>query len=193
MGAQADRQGTPAPAFAYDLLVDGRTVFYVPSANYAGNSTEAIERMLRSDDTLFGLGDGGAHCGLICDASLPTYMLERWSDAKHGDVPIGRIVRRLTSDNAEAVGLADRGRIEVGLRADLNVIDMERLGLKRPTMVRDLPEGGGRLEQEANGYDVTIVAGEVTYRLGAPTGSLPGRLVRGARLGTSLNRGHAAI
>jgi N-acyl-D-aspartate/D-glutamate deacylase len=135
--------------------------------------------MLASEFTILGLGDGGAHCGLICDASLPTHMIQRWSDAGRGRIPVTEIIRALSAQTADAVGLVDRGRISVGRRADVNVIDVSRLALERPRLVHDLPGGGGRLDQPAHGYDATIVAGQVTYFDGVPTGALPGRLVRG--------------
>jgi N-acyl-D-amino-acid deacylase len=183
VGARANSEGEAKAEYAYDLLAGGQggTVFYIPVANYAGNSTEAIETMLASEHTILGLGDGGAHCGIICDASLPTYMIQRWSDGGAGYTPVEQVVRALTSETAEAVGLADRGRISVGFRADLNVINAHELALQRPRLVDDLPGGAGRLDQPALGYDATIVAGEVTYAHGEPTGALPGRLVRGAR------------
>jgi N-acyl-D-aspartate/D-glutamate deacylase len=108
-------------------------------------------------------------------------MIQRWSDGGAGYTPVEQVVRALTSETAEAVGLADRGRISVGFRADLNVINAHELALQRPRLVDDLPGGAGRLDQPALGYDATIVAGEVTYAHGEPTGALPGRLVRGAR------------
>lgn len=183
IAARAVAVGAEPATFAYDLLIadDGRGLLYMPGLNFADNDTAAMETMLASEHTVLGLGDGGAHVGLVCDASLPTYMLRRWSSAGQGKMPVEKVVRALTSETAETVGLNDRGRIAVGLRADLNVIDMSRLALHKPELVRDLPNGAGRLGQSATGYVATIVAGEVTYREGVPTGALPGRLVRGAR------------
>ncbi len=181
MQARATAAATDPAAFTYDLLVGGEAVLYVPAANFADNSISAIESMLASSATVLGLGDGGAHCGVICDASLPTYMLERWSDAGGGPMPVETVVKALTWQTASAVGLHDRGMVTVGRRADLNVIDLKNLHLHRPEMFRDLPNGGGRLGQPASGYDATIVAGEVTHRHGSSTGALPGRLVRGAK------------
>jgi N-acyl-D-aspartate/D-glutamate deacylase len=161
LAACAIAAGLDPAAYTYDLLAsgDGNTVLYFPAANYASNSTAAIEAMLASDDTILGLGDGGAHCGMICDASLPTYMLQRWSQAGQGDLPVERVIKALTSETADAVGLADRGRIVVGYRADLNVIDPAKLGIDRPRMIRDLPNGAGRLGQAASGYDATTGRG----------------------------------
>ncbi|WP_174275125.1 N-acyl-D-amino-acid deacylase family protein [Sphingomonas bacterium] len=183
MAARAAAAGQDAAAYVYDLLVagDADAVLYLPAANYAGNSIEAIRTMLASERTILGLGDGGAHVGMICDASLPTYMIRRWSDVGRGHMPIERVVRALTSETASAVGLHDRGTIAPGYRADLNIIDPAMIRLHIPHMVRDLPNGAGRLGQPASGYDATIVAGKVTYRNGIATGALPGRLVRGAR------------
>ncbi len=179
----AEATGCEPAAYAYDHLTagDGTGVLYVPVANYSARTTEVMEAMLASDATILGLGDGGAHCGLICDASLPTYMLERWSDAGRGTMPVHEVVKWLTADTAAAVGLSDRGVVAPGRRADLNVIDPGRLGLAPPEMVHDLPDGGGRIRQEAGGYVATVVGGEVTRRHGEPTGALPGRLVRGPR------------
>jgi N-acyl-D-aspartate/D-glutamate deacylase len=183
IAARAAAAGAAPAAYAYDLIISGAgdAVLYFPAVNYSGNSTAAMEAMMAHKDTLLGLGDGGAHCGLICDASLTTFMLERWSDAGAGYMPLEQVIRRLTSETAGAVGLNDRGVIAVGSRADINVIDVDGLALGHPELVRDLPNGGGRIGQTARGYSATIVAGEVTYRDGAPTGALPGRLVRGAQ------------
>jgi N-acyl-D-aspartate/D-glutamate deacylase len=181
VAARAAAAGQPAPAFAYDLMTagDGGAVFYLPVVNYVGNSTAAIETMLGHKDTILGLGDGGAHCGLICDASLPTYMLMRWVGPDR--FPLQDVVKALTVDTAAAVGLRDRGLLKPGLRADINLIDLDRLSLPRPSMVPDLPTGGARISQDPTGYEATIVAGQVTYRGGQATGVLPGRLVRGAQ------------
>ncbi len=183
IAAQAERLGIPAARLLHDVLVEGegRGLFYIPAANFVGNDIGAVDTMMRSAVTVPGLGDGGAHCGSICDASLPTYNLLRWTGEGEGKLTLAGMVRSLTADCAHAVDLNDRGRIAPGLRGDLNVIDLARLALRRPHMIYDLPTGGGRLTQEAQGYVATIVAGEVTYREGEPTGALPGRLVRGNR------------
>ncbi len=126
-----------------------------------------------------GLGDGGAHVGYICDASAPTHMLTHWArDRAHGRLPLEFAVKRISGDNAAALGLADRGVLAAGRRADINIIDMDRLALHRPTMRYDLPAGGKRLVQGADGYVATIVAGEVVRREGVATGARPGRLVK---------------
>ncbi len=185
MQARADAAGTDAASFTYDLLAEGG-LLYVPAGNYTDNSLSAIETMLASPATVLGLGDGGAHCGVICDASLPTYMIERWSDIGRGSMPVASVIKALTAETSAAVGLHDRGSVTVGRRADLNIIDPAHLHLHRPLLIRDLPHGGGRLGQPATGYDATIVAGEITYRHGSATGALPGRLVRGPQPGPGL-------
>jgi N-acyl-D-aspartate/D-glutamate deacylase len=184
VGAEARARGLDPAAHAYELLVGngGKNVFYIPAANYLGGSISAVETMLAHPDTIMGLGDGGAHCGIICDASMTTHMLARW--ARHpgaSTLTLPEIVRAITLDTATAVGLGDRGRLAAGCRADLNLIDFDNIRLLRPEMRYDLPGGGGRLHQRSEGYTATIVAGTVTYRNGEATGALPGRLVRGAR------------
>jgi N-acyl-D-amino-acid deacylase len=184
LAARACAAGGNPAELAYDILVERGGVIYIPAANYTGNSMEAIRTLLFHPASVLGLGDGGAHCGMICDASLPTYMLKRWSrrsgSAEPADrVPVEQVVQALTLDTARAVGLYDRGAIRIGARADINVIDMDRIDLLRPQAVADLPDGAKRIGQGARGYDATIVAGVVTYRHGEATGALPGRLVRG--------------
>lgn len=136
--------------------------------------------MLGHPHTVMALADGGAHYGLICDASFPTYLLQRWvRDARPAQrIDLPQAIAELTSRPAELVGLADRGRLAEGLKADLNLIDMSALQLHLPTIEQDLPAGGRRMHQKAGGIVATIVSGEVTYRDGRPTGALPGRLVR---------------
>lgn len=185
--ARAAREGKSAVELAYDVLVDGSGVIYAPAANYLDNDLVPIRTMMAHEATTFGLGDGGAHCSFICDASLPTYYLRRWvapdgvASDPEGRMPLEEIVRKLTTDTCDLVGLGDRGQIKVGLRADLNVIDLGKVKLLKPESIGDLPNGARRLHQRAQGYDATIVAGQVTYRNGEATGALPGRLVRGSR------------
>jgi len=184
LDARAAALGVTPLELAYDLLVsgDGRTILFNPGANYAGCSDEAMASMLRHDHTVIALGDGGAHYGLICDASYTTHALTYWTRDRVGERwPLAWTVRQLTDVPARAVGLGDRGRLAAGYKADLNVIDLDGLRVAAPHPVHNLPGGGRRLEQQADGYRATIVAGEVTYRDGAFTGALPGRLVRGAR------------
>ncbi len=185
MGRQAARRGMSVAEYAYDLLLakEGRAIFFMPAANYREGNLKIAREMVDHPDTVLGLGDGGAHYGMICDASFPTFVLQSFlREASAGcDKTLAATVRGLTSEPANLVGLGDRGRLTIGAKADLNVIDLSGLRLHAPEVVRDLPAGGRRLQQRANGYRATIVAGAVTYREGVPTGELPGRLVRGAR------------
>jgi N-acyl-D-aspartate/D-glutamate deacylase len=137
--------------------------------------------MLTHPLTLIGLSDGGAHCGLICDASMPTYLLTHWArDRSRGaGIPLEQVVKLQTSDTARVYGLRDRGLIAPGMKADINLIDFEGLALHAPEMVFDLPAGGRRLVQRADGYRATLCSGEVIFENGEPTGALPGKLVRG--------------
>jgi N-acyl-D-aspartate/D-glutamate deacylase len=179
----AARRMEPA-ALALDLLSenDGRNFLYTPFLNYAHGNLDACGEMLAHPDTVFGLGDGGAHVGLIADASFPTYFLSHWArDRSHGRLPVGRVVERLTSSTARTVGLRDRGVVARGMKADLNVIDFDHLSCEAPVMGYDLPAGGKRLLQGARGYRATVVSGAITYVDGEATGALPGRLVRGGR------------
>jgi N-acyl-D-aspartate/D-glutamate deacylase len=169
---------------ALDLLTanGGRDFLFVPFTNYADGDLDACREMLTHPDTVFGLGDGGAHVGIIADASFPTWFLSHWArDRSHGKLPVGWVVEQLTSRTARTVGLDDRGVVAEGMKADLNVIDFDRLACEPPAMAFDLPSGGKRLLQRARGYTATIVHGEVTYRDGEATGALPGRLVRGGQ------------
>ena len=177
-------RGVDPAELTLDLLSenDGRNFLYTPFSNYAEGNLDACGEMLGHPDTLFGLGDGGAHVGLISDASFTTYFLSHWArDRNHGRMPVGRVIERLTKNNARAVGLFDRGVVAEGMKADLNVIDFDHVRCEPPVMAYDLPAGGKRLTQRARGYCATVVAGQITYRDGEPTGALPGRLVRGGR------------
>ena len=179
----AESRGVDPAELTLDLLAEdgGRRFLLVPFSNYADGDLEACREMLVHPDTVFGLGDGGAHVGIISDASFPTYALSHWArDRSHGRVPVGWVVEQLTSATARAVGLHDRGVVAEGRRADLNVIDFDHVRCEAPVMAYDLPAGGKRLLQRARGYRATVVGGQVTYRDGEPTGALPGRLVRAA-------------
>ena len=153
----------------------------LPFFNYVGGTQDAIYEMLQHPATVSGLSDGGAHCRMICDASIPTYVLSHWARDREGlKLTLEQAVKCQTHDTAEVVGFHDRGTIAVGLRADINIIDMDTLDLEYPRAVDDLPAGGRRLMQAAHGYVATIVNGEITRRNGADTGARPGRLVRSA-------------
>jgi N-acyl-D-aspartate/D-glutamate deacylase len=180
--ALAAGRGIDPAELALELMVEdeGRNFLFAPFSNYADSNLDACGEMLAHPDTLFGLGDGGAHVGIISDASFPTYALSHWGrDRGYGRMEVGWLVGQLTRNTARAVGLLDRGEIAVGLRADLNVIDFDHLSCQRPVMAYDLPSGGKRLLQKARGYAATIVNGEVIARDDTPTGATPGRLVRG--------------
>jgi N-acyl-D-amino-acid deacylase len=183
--ARAAREGRDATELLYERMLerDGRELFLVPVLNYSQLSADPIREMLHHPRAALGLGDGGAHCGLICDASIQTFMLTHWvRDRKRGArVPLEFAVKRMTHDTAALYGLHDRGALEVGRKADLNVIDLDGLRLLPPEMVHDLPAGGKRFMQKARGYRATIVSGEVTVLDDEPTGALPGRLIRGER------------
>jgi len=182
LAAQAARQGRPAQELAYDMLLEdeGRAFLFSPFANYTNFNLDCCGEMIAHPDTLMGLGDGGAHVGIISDGSYPTYLLTHWGrDRAHGRFDLGYLVKRQTADNARAMGLLDRGVVAPGMKADLNVIDFDRLRVKAPKMAFDLPAGGKRLLQGAEGYVATIVSGEIVYRDGVETGALPGKLVRG--------------
>ena len=185
LGARARDRGLAPAELAYDLMLEdeGRAMLYFPFLNYAENSLEPSLAMMRNPNTVLGLGDGGAHLGTICDASFSTHMLTHWTrDRTRGErLPVETVVKWHTRDTAAAVGLLDRGLLAPGHRADLNVIDHAQLRLRAPRMVHDLPAGGRRLMQDAEGYRLAVVSGQITYRDGEATGALPGRLVRGAR------------
>jgi N-acyl-D-aspartate/D-glutamate deacylase len=181
---RAARDGREPFDLAYDLLLadDGRAFLYAPFLNYADGNLDAAGELLANPNTVVGLGDGGAHVGTICDASFPTTLLAWWGrDRDHGRFELPFLVRRHTSDTARAVGLLDRGVLAPGYRADVNVVDFDHLAARRPEMRHDLPAGGRRLVQTADGYVATLVAGEVTYEHGEAREPLPGRLVRGAQ------------
>jgi len=170
-------------ALEHLLTNEGRGMLYLPFLNYADGSLAACHGMLSDPNTIPGLSDGGAHVGMICDGSFPTSNLTHWTrDRTRGPkLSLERMVQLQTRSTAEALGLRDRGLVARGYRADLNVIDYDRLALLAPEVLHDLPAGGRRLMQRARGYEATIVAGMVTYRDGDPTGALPGRILRGAR------------
>jgi N-acyl-D-aspartate/D-glutamate deacylase len=182
---QSKRLGRDPEDLCYDWMLEeeGRAILNRPLLNYADGNLDAIREMVTHPHTLMGLGDGGAHVGYICDASAPTHMLTHWARdrARGGRLPVEFVVKRLAADNAQALGLHDRGQLAVGLRADINVVDFDKLAIERPNMRYDLPAGGKRLVQGARGYRATLCAGEVVHEHGAATGALPGRLIRGGK------------
>ena len=181
----AEAKGVSAWEVMYDLLLrdDGRELFYQPLGGYDGYSLDYYRRVMQMPTALFGLSDGGAHCGVIADAGMPSYILSYWGrDRSRGEtLPLEFLVRKLSRDTAEAYGMRDRGLVARGMKADLNVIDFDALQLKRPEAAYDLPLGGRRLVQRVDGYRQTIQAGQVTFEGGEHTGALPGKLVRGGR------------
>jgi N-acyl-D-aspartate/D-glutamate deacylase len=185
IAAIAEREGRDPQDVAYDLCLqkEGRAILYRPLSNYTSGDLSAVQDMIQHPDTIVSLGDGGAHVGILCDASAMTYMLTHWTrDRTRGDtVPLPWAIRRLTRDSAAAIGLNDRGLLRAGMKADINVIDYDQLQLGAPKVVYDLPSGGRRVIQKAHGFDATIVSGAPVFRHGEATGNLPGRLVRGAR------------
>jgi N-acyl-D-amino-acid deacylase len=184
IGARAMAKGVNPMEEAYDRLLDddGRAMLLVATSNLESNSLDTVGQLLHRDDVVLGLGDGGAHYGMICDASYSTYFLAHWArDRKSGRFTVPEAVRELTSVPARIAGLGDRGRIAVGYKADLNVIDHAALRLHKPVITYDLPAGGRRLDQTADGYVATIVSGEVIAEDGVPTDARPGKLVRGRK------------
>lgn len=181
--ALSKKTGLSPRAIAIDAMLrdDGRGLLYRPLFNYADGSLEMIRESHLNPATLMGLSDAGAHCGAVCDGGMPTFMLSFWTrDRRRGErLPLEYVVRRQTSDTARYFGLHDRGVLVPGFRADLNVIDYDRLGFKTPRVVYDLPAGGRRLLQDAEGYELTMCAGTITLEHDALTGARPGKVIRG--------------
>jgi N-acyl-D-amino-acid deacylase len=181
---QARRLGIRPEELAYELLLknDGNAMLYVALANYAGGPLEPVYEMLQNEHTVLGLGDGGAHYGMISDASYPTFLLSHWTRDRVGrKMSVPSAVRALSRETATAVGLEDRGMIAPGYKADLNILDYDKLTVRLPRVVKDLPAGGRRLMQDADGFSATIVNGVPIMREGRPTGATPGHLVRGPK------------
>lgn len=185
LGPQARRLGRDPADMAYDALLEneGRGMLYVPFINYAHGNLDAVRDMLTHPNAVPGLSDGGAHCGIICDASFPTYLLTHWTrDRTRGEkLPIEFVVAAQARRAALSVGLRDRGVIAPGYKADINVIDYDKLRIHAPEVRYDLPMGGRRLVQRIDGYAATFVSGAAVRRSGVATGALPGRLVRGVQ------------
>ena len=182
LNAQAIARGLDPWSYIYDVLLEnnGRSLLYTPFANYAQNNLDCCRDMILHKDTVMGLGDGGAHVGTICDASFITSLITHWGrDRVRGEkIDLPTLIKCQSRDTARAVDLTDRGTLEPGMKADVNIIDFENLSVRLPEIVNDLPAGGARLQQRADGYLMTIVNGEPTYIEGEETVSLPGRLVR---------------
>jgi N-acyl-D-amino-acid deacylase len=191
IAARARREGKRPEELTYDILLErnGSELIYfpisMPLTDYRGCNLNFIGELLGDPDTCLSLSDGGAHCGLVCDASNPTFLLTHWvRDRTRGPrLPLEKAVKIQTHDTAEFYGFKDRGVIAPGMKADLNVIDFDNLRLHAPHIVGDLPADGRRLVQKADGYKHTIVGGEVTYEDGEATGAMPGKIVRAGRLG----------
>lgn len=180
----ARERGCTVAEVAYDALLedDGQAILYFPARNFTRYNLEVVHDMLTREETVLGLGDGGAHVGAICDGSMQTFVLTYWTRDRRGErLPIEEAVRRMTRHTAQVGGFGDRGLILPRFKADLNVIDYDKLSLAAPRASFDLPAGGRRLTQTASGYAATVVSGLVTARDDRPTGALPGRLVRGRR------------
>jgi N-acyl-D-aspartate/D-glutamate deacylase len=183
VAAIAARTGRPPDEVAYDTIIEEDQHLYFPVVNYVTGDHEPIYQMLNDPACLLGLSDGGAHCTSIVDAGVPTFMLTHWSrDRKRGPkLPVEMLIKRQTSETADFFGLADRGRLAPGLRADVNLIDYERLQVQKPELVHDMPAGGRRFVQKVHGYEATFVAGTPIFERGEHTGAMPGRLVRAGR------------
>lgn len=185
VGTIARREGRAPLEVIYDLMLEqgGKAILYYPSFNYSYGILSQVHEMLGHRSTVNSLADGGAHCGYICDVSMPTFMLTHWTrDRQRGPRhSIEAMVRRQALETAQLYGLKDRGQLKVGLKADINVIDYERLNLHAPRMVNDLPAGGRRLIQEVDGYVATLVSGQPIFEHGQATGALPGQLLRAGK------------
>jgi len=183
VAVMAENAGCSAEEMAYDLLLKekGQAFLYSPLFNYASGNYDDARTMMLDANTIVGISDGGAHCGMICDASAPTYLLQHFVRERTRGPRIGleQAVRLQTYDTANLYGLSDRGLIKEGMRADMNLVDFDNLKLCVPEMVFDLPASGRRLIQKATGYQATFVGGKMTFENGEPTGLLPGRLIRG--------------
>ena len=184
VAAMAQARNVDPLSLAYELLLedDGQAMFFLQYTNYEDRSLDFMPELLRDPHTVIGLADGGAHYGMISDATYPTFLLSYWTRTRAGTrLGLGEAIRMLTSTPAAAARLGDRGRLAPGYKADINVIDYDRLALATPKVVRDLPAGGKRIDQRASGYAATLVSGQIIRRDDEPTSALPGQLVRGSR------------
>lgn len=180
---QAKVKGCTPAELAYDTMLErsGKGILYMPLLGYSNGDFEALRTMMEHPHAVFGLSDGGAHCGLICDASMPSYLLTHWArDRNRGErLPIEKLVHNQTLRTAAFYGMQDRGQIAPGMKADINVIDFDKLTIHPPEMVYDLPASAKRLVQRVDGYRYTICSGEIIFKDGVETGARPGKLVRG--------------
>jgi N-acyl-D-aspartate/D-glutamate deacylase len=185
VAGRAEREGRAVGEILLDMLLenDGKALIYHPLFNYMPGNLDFVEEMLRHPHTVFGLSDGGAHCGALCDASFPTTLIQHWGRDRHrgNKLPLQQLIHMQTQETAELVGLHDRGVLKPGYKADINIIDFDNLVLHPPTVINDLPANGRRLVQRATGYVASLVSGRVAFREGKPTGELNGRLIRGAQ------------
>jgi N-acyl-D-amino-acid deacylase len=183
VAAIALREGRSEEEVLYDLLLrhDGRELVLFTLGGYSHGSLDDMKEMLLHPNSALGLSDGGAHCGVICDASAPTFMLSHWARDRANGLPLEFVVKKMTRDTAHLYGLQDRGVLAPGFKADLNLVDLEHLNLRLPEMVHDLPAGARRLIQRADGWKATICSGEVTFEDGEHTDARPGRLIRGGQ------------
>ena len=182
IAARAQGADKSPSEYAYDLMMEdeGKGFIYLPILNYIDGNLDFLEPLQHADDTVNSLSDGGAHCGTICDAASPTFMLQHWArDRQRGTITLANAIKRQCHDTARLYGLNDRGVLTPGYLADINVIDMDKIALGKPWLAFDLPAGGKRLLQKAEGYDVTIKSGQVTFLNGKVTEARPGGLVRG--------------
>ncbi len=179
LDSRAIKEKISPQELAYNILLknEGKAFIYSPLVNYADNNLDVCESMLLDKNAIMGLGDGGAHVGFILDAGFPTWLIYYWCN-KTNKFSKEETIRRLTTDTAAAAGLYDRGKIEKGFKADINILDWNNVRAGQPYIVNDLPTGGKRLMQETRGFEYTIVSGNITYKKGKPTGILPGKLVR---------------
>lgn len=182
VAAVAARDGRQPEEIVLDWMLEmnGKQLLFAPLLNYVDFDFEALREMMLHPRSVVGLSDGGAHCGLICDAGMPTFLLSYWvRDRTRGErIPLEQAIRLQTGNTAAVYGLTDRGTITAGKKADLNVIDTDAIRLHAPEMVFDLPAAGRRLIQRAEGYKATVMSGQVTFEDGEATGALPGKLVR---------------
>jgi len=184
VAAIAARTGRPPDEVAYDIITQDDQYLYFPVVNYVTEDHAPIFEMLNDPACLLGLSDGGAHCTSIVDSGVPTFMLTHWArDRQRGPkLPLEMLVKRQTSETADFFGLADRGRLAPGLRADVNLIDFDRLQVQKPELVHDMPASGRRFVQRVDGYETTICAGTPIYERGEHTGAMPGKLVRAGQV-----------